>query len=356
MTTPWGFRRVMFQSECGGIIVSVRIAGNLQKLRHIRFVRENRDRRPMKTAETLNALRPTQRLPERSSPMSSLSRILTNLSVPFQGKAHLSSPRDPRTSTIDELNDTLPFLPSEVWALILEDIPFERLWLLRGTTRMWNTIALSRLWDLIPRIRLYVTTNRGQDDHNSTIEPGPAELDGIPWNSNRNNLDSRLFPQMTITWKVLCCWRVRSPRYSYRPDEIFVRFAATGRKSYYMTKARCHNGPFRDSRRSETWFRNPHPDKEKSSSNTISRLLSKPSHSHKDASRNHKPRKLAWKIKYVSEFSSAPGPEGDNVYRLDMLWLREVTLPVFQLACVYIDMVNITEAQKFETLLKRLKL
>ena len=312
-------------------------------------------------AETLNIYSwPSIRsgLPKHSSPMPSLSRMLTNFSVPFQGKTQSSSsPRDPRTSTIDdEPNETLPFLPPEVWALILEDIPFERLWLLRGTARMWNSIALSRLWDLIPYIRMYVTTDRGQDDHNDTIELDPADVDGIQRNSNRNNLDRRLFPQMTITWKASCCWRVRSPHYNYRPIEIFVRFAATGRKSYSMTKARCHNGPFHDSRRSETWYRNARPDKEKSSANKISRLLSKSNHSHTDAPRHHKPRKLTWKIKYVSEFAAAPGPEGDNVYRLDLLWLREVTLPVFQLACVYIDMANVTEAQKFDALLNKRRL
>jgi hypothetical protein len=296
-------------------------------------------------------------LSERSSPMPSLSRMLTTLSVPFQGKIQSSSsPRDPRTSTVDEPNETLPFLPPEVWALILEDIPFERLWLLRGTARMWDSIALSRLWDLIPCIRMYVTTDRGQDDHNDTIELGPADVDAMQWNSNRNNLDRRLFPQMTITWKASCCWRVQSPHYSYRPIEIFVRFAATGRKSYSMTKARCHNGPFHDSRRSETWYRNARPDKEKPSANKISRLFSKSNHSHTDTPRNQKPRKLTWKIKYVSEFAAGPGPEGDNVYRLDLLWLREVTLPVFQLACVYIDMANITEAQKFDALLNKRRL
>src|SRR5579871_3788393 len=52
----------------------------------------------------------------------------------------------------------LPILPLELWIQIVNFVPLERLWLVRGTARLWNWIALVRAWHVAILTNISVST------------------------------------------------------------------------------------------------------------------------------------------------------------------------------------------------------
>src|SRR5438045_9474238 len=50
---------------------------------------------------------------------------------------------------VDFPTPNLPIIPPELWLQIINFIPLENLWFIRGTCRLFNILALVRVWEII---------------------------------------------------------------------------------------------------------------------------------------------------------------------------------------------------------------
>lgn len=262
--------------------------------------------------------------------MSSLSRKLSNFSTRRQSnRSELSAIE---STEPDDTTHTLPDLPPEIWLLILECMPFDTLWLLRSTARPWNTIALSRAWELVSNSNLCVVTHnqiptRGQPVRHHLTHLVPTDLNRVQMNRRLSVPDTiRLSTRTTIIWHAID----QSPlptdlQNNFQPQLLSISFGDLC-GTYPMIKARRHYSRFCDFARSEIWFIKSRPSK-------MSKFLSK---SNIDTRRI--PRTLEWNITYISDFSlPPPGLDLYRAYQIQQVMLVEVSLPLIQIVCAYID-------------------
>jgi len=124
-------------------------------------------------------------------------------------------------------------------------------------------------------------------------------------------------------------------RSSYSPFCLYAIFGGRPdlRCGYRLDKLRRHYGPFRDAQRHETWYKKSRPRK-------IQKLLST---GDQDSPFHVAPRRLDWKLKYISEFAFLTDRAGMNALQMKKLVLVEVSLPLYQIVCAWIDALRHAE-------------
>jgi hypothetical protein len=132
----------------------------------------------------------------------------------------------------------------------------------------------------------------------------------------------RLSTRKTINWHIINPSPLPTDlQNNFQPKLLSISFGELC-GTYPMIKARRHYNRFCDFARSEIWFIKPRPSK-------MSKFLSK---SNVDTRRS-----LEWNITYISDFSLPPGMDLYRAYQIQQVMLVEVSLPLIQIVCTYID-------------------
>jgi hypothetical protein len=253
----------------------------------------------------------------------------------------------------EAISANLPVLPPELWIQIAKAVPFENLWLLRSISRLWNWVALIRAWQLIgnSEIALY-TFFASEHTPLSYLSPIPEVLrPSIPASLQFNqepSIDDPAIPLLkTVTWqiteeKVTPCGGLR---FSYFPHTLQIRFADDIHVNYNVEDIDCIKGSYTQLSRTEVWSgRNSLSTKK-----LAKKLFGRSRNIDERSTRNFLEGGAHpdWIVKYHAQYIIGLNDENDLAIQLDTVTLREVLLPLSQLARVWIDGLEMKRAKEF---------
>ena len=235
-----------------------------------------------------------------------------------------------------------PTLPPEIWTHIIYFIPFEHLWLMRGTSRLWSWVALIRAWHLIAHSEVGVHTFFDSEYAPlSYLTPSPELLrPSIP-----PSIQSKLIPSIddaNIPMLNTVVWRVAEPketsceglRFSYYPYKMEICFAGDIGGKYDVRDTELTKGLHKDFARMETWTGLKKP---------ITKKLTKKLFALNRDSTSRTTRKFLegggrpdWVLKYYAQYNIGLNDDMQPTMQLKALTMVEVSLPLSQVARVWI--------------------
>jgi hypothetical protein len=289
-------------------------------------------------------------------PWATFSRRLSTLSIrkqPISNSSH-SSPVDPvqTSQTTDyDLDNTLPIIPPELWLQIIEFLPLESLWFIRGTCQLFNLLALVRAWETIRETEVGVRTffdSEHEPLSHVSLTPellSPSLPKSLSLNVQRQNIE---YPEIKnvrkATWRVVnenhCNYE--DMRMSYRPFTVEIRFPSNIRAGYQLKRPELERGAPKDTIRAERWSVGHNS---KSNQSKLLKLFSS-----KNNVRMQSPWPLyqgatpEWSVGYVAEYGVGRNDEGKLVHQLVTVTLREVSLPISQIVCTLIDALKYSDS------------
>ena len=236
-----------------------------------------------------------------------------------------------------------PPLPPEIWTDIVHFIPFEQLWLVRGTARLWNWVALIRAWHLIVNSEIGVYTFFDSEYAPlSYLTPSPELLrPSIP-----APIQSNIIPAIedaNIPTLNTVVWRVAEPkgtsceglRFSYYPVKLEICFNGDIGGKFDVRDSSLTKGPHKDLARMETWTGQKKPAIKK---------LTKKIFTLKRDSASRTTRKFIegggrpdWVFKYYAQYNIGLNDDMQPAMQLKTLTMLEVSLPLSQVVRVWID-------------------
>jgi hypothetical protein len=238
----------------------------------------------------------------------------------------------------------LPVIPPELWLQIVNFIPLEDLWFIRGTCRLFNTLALVRVWEMIRDSEVGVQTFF-DSEHEPLSYTGIPEIYS-PVVPKSLMIDPRLrrtaIDDPAITAVKKATWRVTEEqgrdcedlRFSYRPVSLEIRFASSIKAGYKLEQPIRKCGLFNELIRVETW-------------SNLNNSIVKPGKFMKRFSKRadrtqspwpvYKGPQPEWNVIYMAEYELGRNDEGMWQHQLKELTHREVSLPIPQIVGAFID-------------------
>ena len=282
-------------------------------------------------------------------PLSSILRRRRN-TVPFRKESIPSPVLEPpdRPTQAPQPPDVPPsnlqVLPPEIWLQILEFVPFERLWFLRGTCWLFNKLALVRAWQTIRDSEIGVKTSYNSEHEPLSYVSESSELlsPALP-QSILSDLRGTVIDDPVFTNTTMARWHVKAEhpadceqlRMSYNPFMVEIRFGSFEAR-YYIYRPRPTYGRLQDFARMETWST---VSNTKPRSGKVTKLFSSKSGT-KDRNPIYKGLTPLWGVQYMAKYGHGRNDEGRVVSQLVKVTLLEVSLPVTQVVCTFIDALN----------------
>lgn len=287
-------------------------------------------------------------------PWTSVSRRLSILSPRKRADYNESLPpriEAPQSSLVAEFPPRdLPVIPPELWLQIIDFLPFESLWLVRRTCRLFQFLALVRAWELIRDTEVGVRTYfDSQHDPLSYISAAPQLLSPSIPKSLSMDLHRTAIDDPVIRDSRKATWRVveerqcdcQGLRFSYRPYTVEILFPSNIRAGYNVERPKQVCGPMKDLIRIESWSIGSNPT---SNSSKFAKFFSKSDRYGSSPWPRYKGPTPEWNMDYVAEYGLGRNDDGELVHQLEQLMLREVTLPVTQVVCTFIDALKYSDS------------
>jgi hypothetical protein len=293
-------------------------------------------------------------------PWATFARRLSTLSVrkqPISNSSHpsLVNPSQTSQTTDYDPDNTLPIIPPELWLQIIDFLPLESLWFIRGTCQLFNLLALVRAWEMIRETEVGVRTffdSEHEPLSYITLSPellSPSIPKSLSLNVQRQSIE---YPGVKnikrATWRVVnenhC--DCDDMRMSYRPFTVEIRFASNIRAGYQLKRPELERGAQKDMIRVERWSVG-HNSKSKQSK--FSKLFLS-----KNNDRTQSPWSLyqgvtpEWSMEYMARYGVGRSDDGKLVNQLVTVTLREVSLPISQIVCTLIDALKYSDSTTLE--------
>jgi F-box domain len=231
-----------------------------------------------------------------------------------------------------------PPLPPEVWIHIIDFLPFEILWALRRTSKLWNSLALVRVWHLVRDSEVAIWTYFDSEHKPlSYLTPIPQLLRPLIPEELQSNHALRIAPGLSlpdrVTWRV--CEDLTTDcdsglRFSYHPRNLEICFPDAVSAAYNIQTATRTNGRYSNLARTEQWEGTKFPKTSKFSKF----FWRKRSESSASIRKGPQPE---WVVQYRAQYTIDADDEGKLAVQLCELTLQEVSLPVLQIVRVWTD-------------------
>jgi hypothetical protein len=245
-----------------------------------------------------------------------------------------------------EIAIPLPPLPAEIWMQILEHLSFDALWFMRGTSHLWNSVALKRAREVVSLSHVNVQTDMSVVLQSQLILLSASERSEPSLIRKRLMVVSyheRLDPYVpdessdipdrspdNIVGPSIASWRIKAKpfkmgegtTYVYQPYALEIQFDLLSvAVKFSLRESRLSSGVFTELERRESW-----------------RLALRPrSGGFRRRSEKEKvpPIEGALSVSYSAEYKF--DESDDTCPILDKLTLCDVTVPIWRIIGIWND-------------------